>query len=181
MAEINIIVGHKGSGKTTVLEIVNFFGFYTVELSNQWKILNELGFDRREKEGEWSIRGISLVYENLLKRINIALIFMSGLSRPEEINFLKNKGIDCELIEIYADNETRHKRTIERSRESERNLSLCEFKEMDLRRLGKVEGYRTNNLDGLLNLASHSLDNNSGLRDLIYRVKGIIEYKGYLK
>jgi dephospho-CoA kinase len=181
MTKINIIVGHKGSGKTTVLEIINFFGFYTVELSNQWKILNELGFNRGEKEGEWSTGVISLVYENLLKRINITPVFMSGFSRPKEIDFLKNNGFDCELIEVYASDDIRYKRIIERSKDFEGNLSPDEFKEKDLRRLGKIEGYKTNDLDGLLNLASHSLDNNSNLKDLIYKVKGILEYKGYLK
>ncbi len=181
MIEVNILAGHKGSGKTTVIEIVNTFGFYATELSVQWKYLEALGFERGEREGEWSIGVISLVYENLLRRTNISPIFMSGFSRPIEIDFLQDKGFNCTIIEVTADTNIRYQRTIQRARGREAEISIEEFNESDLRRLGQVDGYRTNNLNGLLSLASCKIDNNGSIEELVRQVKNMLKSKGYLR
>lgn len=181
MIEINIIAGHKGSGKTTFLEIVNTFGFYTTELSIQWKHLEALGFDRGEKDGEWSTGVISLVYQNLLSRTNINPIFMSGFSRPIEIDFLKNRGFDCKVIEVTADAHLRYERTLKRGKGVESQLSIEEFNERDLRRLGQVEEYKSNDLKGLTDLSFYRISNNGNLGELVRQVKRMLENIGYLK
>ena len=181
MTEINMIVGHKGAGKTTVLEIINTFGFYTTELSIQWKYLELLGFDREEKEGKWSTGVVSLVYDNLLSRISMNPIFMSGFSRPAEINFLQKKEFDCRIIEVTADLALRYQRTIKRGRGLEDQLSIEEFYKKDLRRLGQAEGYRTNDLNGLLSLAFYTIKNNGNLKRLTREVKKMLETMEYLR
>ncbi len=181
MKKINIVVGEKGSGKSTFLEIINTFGFYTTELSVQWKYLKVLGFERNEKEGEWDVVVISLVYDNLLRDLDCFPIFISGFSRLSEIDFLKNRGFETRIIKLNSSLKERYKRIKDRRRIGEEEMTLEEFHEKDLRRLGSIEGYKTNNFGSLLALSEYSIDNYNGVDSLVFKVKKMLIDFNYLK
>ncbi len=88
MQGISIVIGQKGSGKSTILEIVNSMGFYTTELSNHVKFLEFEGKKRTDLEGDgWTDSAISLACENGLRQVS-GQVFLTGIARPIEIDYL---------------------------------------------------------------------------------------------
>jgi len=180
MKELNIIVGHKGSGKSTVLEIINTLGFYTTELSVQWKYLKHRGFDDKEETGAWNIGVVALFYEHCLIRLPEYPIFVSGFSRPSEVVYLKKRDLPCRVISLQTSEELRHKRILERNRNGEENLTVNNIKEKDLRRLGIADGYTTNDLNGLLALSTFTIDNGGNIAELCRNVEKMLNNFGYI-
>lgn len=119
MKEINIVVGEKGSGKSTVLEIVNVLGVYCTELSVQWRYLEMLGFTRDEIPHKWDTGLISIVYNECLRNISQFPIFMGGFSRLSEIRFLQEKQFNIRVIGIVTQTAERHRRILKRNKMNE--------------------------------------------------------------
>jgi|SaaInlV_200m_DNA_2_1039689.scaffolds.fasta_scaffold19775_2 dephospho-CoA kinase len=180
MKGISLIVGQKGSGKSTVLNIINALGFYTTELAEHLKYLEFEGKRRTDLEGDcWSDSAISLACENGLRNFE-GQVFLSGIARPSEIEYLQKESISYEIISISVDENLRYKRTRERGRQGEENLSLSKYQEMCERRLGNFRGYESNDLNGLMRLSNFNISNEGTFEDLYLKTKDMMLKRGHI-
>ncbi len=182
MDKINIIVGPKGSGKSTILRVVNFRGFFIHELSHSVKLLEAQGHKREDLKFKrpWDHSALKLSYENCL-RFCPRPLFLSGLSRPAELDYLNEKEIPYRVIAINSDRDERYARVVERSRKGEQGISFEDFLIKESRRLGQVEGYEANDLDSLMRMSSYQVNNKGNIAELICEVDKMLTSIGYSK
>ena len=182
MDKVNVVVGPKGAGKSTVLRIVNFRGLYAHELSHSVKLLEELGFERDDLKYDvpWDDSALRLSYGHCLRYLPRPL-FLSGCSRPKEIEFFEKKEIPYRVMGIDCPTEKRYKRVLERERKGESNISWEDFLIKDRRRLGNIEGFEANDLEGLMKFSEYRIINDGSLNDLIMRVDSMLKFFRYIK
>ena len=106
---------------------------------------------------------------------------MSGCSRPKEIEFFEKEGIPYRVISIDCPTESRYKRVLERERKGESNISWKDFLIKDKRRLGNIEGFEANDLEGLMKLSEYQIVNKGSLKNLIIKVDSMLKSFGYIK
>jgi len=180
MNSVTVVVGQKGSGKTTILNMISAFGLYTTSLSTPLKLF-ELDGERRTdlQYNKWSDSALDIVYRNCLANAR-GPVFVDGLSRPVELEYLNNKGYPPCVIGVSAPENLRFERVVGRSREGEGALSLEVYREKCRRRMGNVQGFEANDLTGLMREEKYHIQNGGDLGDLFRKVKDMLRHLNHI-
>jgi dCMP deaminase len=173
------ITGKIGSGKDTVAKILQEKDFEHISLSD---ILRE-DLTRQKKEitrqnlidAGSTIRkkyGGAILAERAYAKISKKNTVITSIGRTEEVEFLKNKGI--QIIYVDAPIKTRFNRIKQRKRENDPK-TLKDFQKVE-----KIESQgknQTRNLDEIRKKANIIITNNSTIKALESKTQKIIKYK----
>ncbi len=179
------VTGKKGSGKTTALNYFNNLGFSTVELYGKFHELLKNGkLTEKEKEAinKWDDSQINVLNEHLLKNYKKNIIFLGGLLRTEELDFLKKNDEVITLNIETSKDISRYGRLLKRARNSEGNYSYGDFLRRDKNRNGETKGYHENNLLKIIDQSDLIVKNNHSVQDFEKELeKGLIKIGAILQ
>ncbi len=158
------VVGKKGSGKTTALNYFKLLGFKTLEIHDAYhNLLKENVLEKEDiiPKDVWGDAYAKVIHKYLLKDTIDDIVFLGGLLRPIEFNFLKMHHDVLSVAISVENNSERYRRMRERGRNNEANYSDEDFSLRDANRSGtSKEKYKENNIDKLIEEANIVISNN---------------------
>ena len=181
MDNLTAIVGQKGSGKSSVLQMVRALGFYATDLSTPLRIFELEGKKRTDLENnQWRASALDIVYQNCLVHAR-GPVFIDGISRPAELEYLERTGKLYFIVSISAPEEIRFPRVFERARKGEEKLTVERYREKCHRRLGSIKGYEANDLNALMAATDYHIENTGDLPTLLEKTKLMLRHFGHLQ
>lgn len=171
------IIGKKGVGKTTVLEMIARHGLYATELDRHYKELlqsGDLEAASLPPEHNWTDHIMRLVYEKVFQFLEHRAIFFCGLYRMSEIQYLWDNRIPLEICAVEAETKNRHRRVLERRRDGEEAITLEDLRVKDAKRDGTYPGYERNNINEMLAHATYRIRNDDTRQDLEAQVEAYL-------
>ncbi|TSC93367.1 MAG: hypothetical protein CEN91_245 [Candidatus Berkelbacteria bacterium Licking1014_85] len=189
LKKINIIgiTGLNASGKDTVAEIlVNKYHFISLSLSDMIReecvkrnleIIREnlikIGNELREKFGTNILASRILQKFKQLNKSNNLHFIATSIRHPDEAKYFK-ENTNFTLVEVYSNKITRYKRTVQRAKIGEKNISYQKFIELEK---SELKGNKTSQqLLNVINLCDYKIINNKGLNKLKHEVEKLVKY-----
>lgn len=175
-----VIVGLKGSGKTSVLRILEEQGDEVLEL---YRELDHLKNDAPDKVAvlpsreDWEDEPLQLTLNQRgVTAGTRRSIFLGSLLRMSEVELLSGYG-KVTFIHLDATNALRHERARGRGRAIEKVADEAKLIELDAHRDGLWPAYEQNDLGGLVDLCGYAIknDRDDSPEDIVKSVRGILD------